>query len=107
MGVVSDHRHVPPALSPGKTQYPLYIRLGGPPRASVNGRGKYGPPPGFDPRIVQPVASGYTDLAIPAHRNAVYEVYILMLRSSVWVEASRTSRKLAGLIPGGVMGIFH
>jgi len=37
----------------------------------------------------------------------VYEVYILMLRSSVWVEASRTSRKLAGLIPGGVMGIFH
>ena len=79
----------------------------GPPRASVNGRGKYGPPPGFDPRIVQPVASGYTDLAIPAHRNAVYEVYILMLRSSVWVEASRTSRKLAGLIPGGVMGIFH
>ena len=25
------------------------------------------PPPGFDPRTVQPIASRYTDCAIPAH----------------------------------------
>jgi hypothetical protein len=25
------------------------------------------PPPGFDPRTVQPVASRYTDWAIPTH----------------------------------------
>ena len=47
---------------PGKTQYPLYMRLGGP-----QGRSgqvwKISPPPGFDPRTVQPVASRYTDYA--------------------------------------------
>jgi hypothetical protein len=31
---------------------------------------KISPPPGFDPRTVQPVESRYTDYAIPArHRN--------------------------------------
>ena len=30
---------------------------------------KISPPPGFDPRIVQPVASRYTDWAIPAHKT--------------------------------------
>jgi hypothetical protein len=47
------------ALLPGITRYPLYRRLG----AS---------PPGFDPRTVQPVASRYTDYAIPAHGYHVY-----------------------------------
>ena len=28
---------------------------------------KYRPPPGFDPRTAQPVASRYTDCPIPAH----------------------------------------
>jgi len=36
------------------------------PRAGLDGRGKSRPPLGFDPRTVQPVASRYTDLAIPA-----------------------------------------
>jgi hypothetical protein len=31
--------------------------------------GKISPPPGFDPRTVQPVTSRYTDYAIPAHTN--------------------------------------
>jgi hypothetical protein len=54
------HRYTPAALPPGKTRYPLYRRLGG-------SKGRYGraqeisPPPGFDPRTVQPVASRYTD----------------------------------------------
>ena len=39
---------------------------GGGPRAGLDGRGKSRPPPGFDPRIAQPTASRYTDLAIPA-----------------------------------------
>ena len=46
-------------LPPGKTRYPLYRRLGGP-----QGRSglvlKISPPPGFDPRTVQPVGSPYT-----------------------------------------------
>ena len=49
-----------PSLPPGKTRYPLYRGVGGP-------QGQYGqvrkisPPPGFNPRTVQPVASRYTD----------------------------------------------
>ena len=47
-------------LPPGKTRYPLYRRLGGPQGRSGQVR-KISPPPGFDPRTVQPVASRYTD----------------------------------------------
>ena len=36
------------------------------PRAGLDVCGKSRPPPGFDPRTVQPVASRYTDWAIPA-----------------------------------------
>ena len=58
-GSASWHSH---SLPPGKTQYPLYRRLGG-------HQGRYGQvrkissPPGFDPQTVQPVASHYTDWA--------------------------------------------
>jgi hypothetical protein len=49
-------------LVPGKTRYPLYRRLGGP-----QGRSgqvwKISPPPGLDPRAVQPVGIRYTDYA--------------------------------------------
>ena len=37
------------------------------PRARLDGCGKSRPPPGFDPRTVQPVASRYADWAIPVH----------------------------------------
>ena len=56
--------HDPAALPPGKTRYLLYRRLGGPQGRSGQVR-KISPPPGFDPRIVQPLASPYTDCAIP------------------------------------------
>jgi len=55
---VAGQRHAPAALPPGKTRYPLCRRLGGQVR-------KISTPPGFDPRIVQPVASRYTDWATP------------------------------------------
>ena len=65
---VGGQRHAPAALPPGKTRYPLYRRLGG-----TQGRSgwvrKISPQPGFDPRTVQPVASGYTDCAIPTLPN--------------------------------------
>ena len=48
------------SLSPRKTRYPLYRRLGGPQGRSGQVR-KISRPPGFDPRTVQPVASRYTD----------------------------------------------
>jgi hypothetical protein len=55
--------HVPAALTPGMTRYPLYRRLGG-------YRGLYGrvrkilPLLRFDPRRLYPVASRYTDYYI-------------------------------------------
>ena len=55
-------RHAPAVLPSGKTQYPLYRRL-----SRLQGRSgqvwKISPPPGFDSRTVQPVASRYTDCA--------------------------------------------
>ena len=63
---VGGQRHAPPGLSPGKTRYPLYRRLGGPQGRYGRVR-KFSPPPGLDPRTAKPVASRYTDWAIPAH----------------------------------------
>jgi hypothetical protein len=51
-------------LLPGKTRYSLYRRLGGPQGRSGQVR-KISPPPGFDPRTVQPVASHHTELPGP------------------------------------------
>jgi hypothetical protein len=45
-----------PHLTPGKTRYPLYRRLGGPQGRSGQLR-KISPPQGFDPRTVQSVGS--------------------------------------------------
>jgi hypothetical protein len=53
-------RHAPAALPPGKTQYPLYRRLGGPQGQSGQVR-KISPASGLDPQTVQPLASRYTD----------------------------------------------
>ena len=57
---VGGQRHAPAALPPGKTRYPLYRRLSGLQGRSERMR-KMSPPPGFDPRIVMPVAGRYTD----------------------------------------------
>ena len=55
-----------------KIRYPSYRRLGGPQGRSGRVR-KISPPPGFDPRTVQPVASRYTDWAIPSSATTVTE----------------------------------
>jgi hypothetical protein len=59
---MGGQHHVPAALPPGKTRYPLYRRLGRPQFRSEHVR-KISPPPGFDPRTVQPVVNRYTDWA--------------------------------------------
>ena len=48
------------SLPSGKSRYPLYRRLGGPQGRSGQVQ-KISPPPKFDPRTAQPVASHYTD----------------------------------------------
>ena len=52
---VGGHRHAPAALPPGKR-----------PGTHCNS-----PPPGFDLRTFQPVASRYTDCAIPTTKSFV------------------------------------
>jgi len=69
---VGGQRHAPAALPPGKTRYPLYRKLGGPQGRSGRVR-KISPPPGFDPRNVQPVASHYTHYAVPPPSPPFYE----------------------------------
>ena len=62
---VGDQRHTPAALRTGKTQHPLYRRLGGPQSRSGQVQNN-SPPQEFNPRDVQPVASCYTVSDIPA-----------------------------------------
>ena len=57
--VMGGQRHAPP-LTPAKTWYPLYRRLGWPQGRSGRVR-KISPPAGFDLRIAQPVASRCID----------------------------------------------
>ena len=72
-------------LPSGKNRYQLHRRLGGPQGRSRR-VGEISPPPGFDPRTVQPLASGYTDWAIPApdkNNGYLYEVqYEILLYSA-------------------------
>ena len=63
---VGGQRQAPAALPAGKTRYALYRRLGGLQAQSGRVR-KIKPKTGFDPRTVYPVASRYTDWAIPVH----------------------------------------
>jgi hypothetical protein len=102
----------PGRFTPGKdTRYPLYRRLGGPQGRS--GRLlKISPPPGFDPRTVQPVASRYTDYAIPAHEDNKILIkylktefnlyYTQVFQSKEWV-CSRSLFGIVGSNPAGGM----
>jgi hypothetical protein len=87
---VGGQRHTPAALPPEMTGYPFYRRLGRPQGRS--GRvPKISPPPGFDPRIVQLVASRYIDYAIPAH-----ETFLILRRiqRDIIINVQTSSRKV-------------
>jgi hypothetical protein len=57
---VGGQRHALATLPLERTRYLLYRKLGGPQGRSGQVH-KISPPPGFDPRTVQPVAGRYTD----------------------------------------------
>ena len=71
-----------PLFTPGKTRYPLYTRMGGPQDRSGQVR-KISPPPGFDPQIVQPVASRYTDWVSRPTRDHYFQTIRCMNISPV------------------------
>jgi hypothetical protein len=63
-----DGHHAPAAFTSGKDPVPIVQEAGwapGPVWISAENLA----PPGFDPRTFQPVASRYTDYAIPARVN--------------------------------------
>jgi hypothetical protein len=81
---VGGQYHAPAALPPGGTRYPLKRRLDGPQGRSGRVR-KTSPVPGFDPRTVQPVASRYTDWAIPAHTmHVLYIAYTIAMVQTMY-----------------------
>jgi hypothetical protein len=63
---VGGQRHAPAAL-PWERHGTHWIGGWVGPRDGLDRCGKFRPPPGFDPQTVQPVATQYTDCAIPAH----------------------------------------
>jgi hypothetical protein len=67
---LGDQRRAPAVLPPEKTRCTPYRRLGGSQSRSGMVQ-KISPPPGFDPRTVQPAASLYTGWAILAPRFGV------------------------------------
>jgi hypothetical protein len=70
---VGGQRHAPATLPPAKR--PGTQCLGGCVRVQ-----NISPPPGFDPRTVQPVASRFTEYAILTHRYIMYnknELYVI------------------------------
>ena len=85
-------------LPPGKTRYPLYMRVGGPQGRS--GRAENLAPPEFDPRTVLPVVSRYTDWATRPKAETCscwYCLqYTLRCRINLWfyltVNKTRTNR---------------
>ena len=75
---MGGQRHAPAALPPGKTRYPFYRILGGPQGRSGRVR-KISPPPRFDSRTVQPVASRYTGCAIQAQKVLLLLLLLLLV----------------------------
>ena len=80
---VGGQHHAPAALPPEKARYPLYRRLGRP-------QGRFGrvriisPPPGFDPRTVQPVA-GHSALFHTVTWKILIELCLWVLRYKKFV----------------------
>jgi hypothetical protein len=69
-----------------EARYRMYRRLGGSQCRSARVR-KISPPPGFDSRTVQPVASRYADWAIPAYSDGTvpFNKWISVFLYNVWM----------------------
>ena len=106
---VGGQRHAPAALPPGKIRHPFYTRLGGPQGRSGPVR-NISPPPGFDPRTVQPVASRYTYRGTPSllvlQVSCLPPVPVLRLRHVLArYSAGEGRREVANLAPE--FGCYH
>ena len=78
---MGGQRHTPAVLPPRKTRYPLYTRLGGPSGPVWTDAENLASGPSC------PVASCYTDWAIPAHQIVTFRNYTLKKRAEGCVMA--------------------
>ena len=85
---VGGQRHAPAVLSPGKTRYPLYRRLGGP-RAGLEGYGKP-PPTGIRSPDVQTTETELPRIGCSVHRLSFFDV----LSFSLHFKLLQTLRKV-------------
>jgi hypothetical protein len=69
----------PGRFTPGKDPVPIVQEAGWASEPVWIGAENHAPP-GFDPRTFQPVASRYTDYAIPAPFTALYELNLESLK---------------------------
>jgi hypothetical protein len=102
---VCGQYHAPAALPPGKTRYPLYRRRDGPQGRSGRVR-KTWPPPGFDPRTVQLVASRYTDWAIRPTHGMYILIHDVIWYDMIWYGIP-VYLTVVGLAPGGSTTFTH
>jgi hypothetical protein len=73
---VCGRHHAPATFTPGKEPVPIVQEAGWAPEPVCLGAENLAPP-GFDPQTFQPVASRYTDYAIPAPNRNEYQEYFL------------------------------
>jgi hypothetical protein len=69
------------------------------PRAGLNGCGKSRPPPGFDPRTVQNVASRCTDCATPATFDPVTLIIIIVIIIIIIIILGLYKHLMTGTVP--------
>ena len=93
---VGYQRHVTTALPPEIPWHPQFRRLGGP-QGRSGGLRKILLAPGLDLRTVQPVASRYTDCAIPVHPIMGYSGFFTLRLRKQFRETTNTKFYL--LIP--------
>jgi hypothetical protein len=86
MGVGGQHQ-APATLLPGKRAGTLSTGDWVGPRAGLVKCGNSRPPPGFDPRTVQPVASRYADYAILAQIIIIIITFIHDIYNYIMTQA--------------------
>ena len=72
-------RHAPAVFYPRKDPVPIVQEAGWAPGPVWTDVENLAPPPGFDPRTVQPVASRYTPLRYPVHFLQVHHVKLNLI----------------------------
>ena len=75
----------PGRFTPGKDPVPIVLEAGGAAGPVWTGAENIAPPPGFDPRTVQPVACRYTEWAIPAHDRNMVERFFNVVKYDIYI----------------------